>query len=56
MKKKEIYQLGTKLGLQQKEIEDILNNTPSNYQDISFSIGPPGYGCTFYGTISIRDF
>jgi len=54
--KNEIYDLGIKLGLNKKDIKEILKNTQMQNENLSLSLGGPGYPGAFYGTISIRDF
>jgi hypothetical protein len=50
---KELYDIASKLGLTNQEIESIINsNVP---EQILFSIGPFYHG-TRYGTVSINDF
>lgn len=55
MPKKKLYKLGEKLGLAKKDFDDILKYTVSRKEQPSFSIGPPWYPGTKYGTISIND-
>jgi len=54
--KENLYKLGEKLGLAKKDFDDILKNTDSRKEQSSFSVGPPWYPGTKYGTISINDF
>ena len=54
--KRKMYGLGIKLGLSKKDINDILKDASTGEERTFFSIGPGGYGSTFYGTISIYDF
>ena len=54
--KRKIYGLGIKLGLSKKDINDIMKDTSMGDEQTSFSLGPPGYPGSFYGTVSINDF
>ncbi|MCK5030528.1 MAG: hypothetical protein KAR64_03590 [Thermoplasmatales archaeon] len=54
--KRKIYGLGIKLGLNKKDINDIMKDTSMRDEQTSFSLGPPGYSGSFYGTVSINDF
>ncbi len=54
--KRKIYGLGIKLGLNKKDINDIMKDTSMRDEQTSFSLGPPGYPGSFYGTVSINDF
>jgi len=54
--KRKIYGLGIKLGLNKKDINDIMKDTSMRDEQTSFSLGPPGYHGSFYGTVSINDF
>jgi len=53
-----LIEIGRMLGLNKKDIEDIINPTPTNNEQILFTIGPddPVYPASYYGTISIKDF
>ncbi len=53
---RKIYYVGQKIGLNKKDINNILNNAQSINEQTSLATGPPDYLCTFYGTISIKDF
>lgn len=54
--KKNIYRLGIPLGLNNKDIDEILKQTmPRNEQTI-LSAGPDIYCGGWYGTVSIYDF
>ena len=50
-----VYEIGYMLGLNKKDMKSILNDTPSRNEQYYLSDGPP-YPCSFYGTISIKDF
>ena len=52
---KRIYELGSSIGLDNKEIDKILTQPTKNEQP-SFTAGPLIYGGGWYGTISIYDF
>ncbi|UCH72491.1 MAG: hypothetical protein JSW62_02790 [Thermoplasmatales archaeon] len=58
-KNNEIYKVGQKVGLNKKEIENILkNNSPANQltsQSLEFGPDPP-YWASLYGSISTRNF
>jgi len=45
-----------KLGINEKELKQILQNNPAREMEISFSMGPKPYWATYYGTVSIKDF
>jgi hypothetical protein len=51
----EISKIGKIIGLNQKEIEKIMQRSPKQYEQISLSIGP-GYKGSYYGILSIKDF
>jgi len=51
---KEISEIGKIIGLNQKEIEKIMQRSPMHEQT-SLSTGP-GYKGSYYGTLSIKDF
>jgi hypothetical protein len=55
-KKTDIYTLGRTLGLSNRTIKTVLNQTPQGNEQTKFSFGPPHYGGGYYGTISINDF
>jgi hypothetical protein len=52
---RKIYDVGQKIGLNKKDINNMLNNTQSINEQTSLAAGPPAYPCTLYGTISIKD-
>jgi hypothetical protein len=52
----QIIELGKQLGLNTKQMHSILNNTSHTIEQLSFSQGPPMYGGSYYGTISINAF
>ena len=54
--KRKIDGLGLKLGLSKKDINYIMKDTSMGDEQTSFSLGPPGYPGSFYGTVSINDF
>jgi len=53
-----IYDAGKKIGLNKKDINNILNETLSTNEQTSLAAGPhpPMYTSCLYGTISITDF
>jgi len=52
----EFYKLGNKIGLNKKDIKNVLENPNIKIEQPSLSIGGPDYPGTYYGTISIKDF
>ena len=52
----ELIALGKKLGLDKKDIGQLLNDIPLRNEQPSFALGPDHYPCSYYGTISIKDF
>ena len=48
--------LGRQLGLDTEQIHTILNTNQNENEHLSFSLGPPHYSGSYYGTISISDF
>jgi len=54
--KRKIYGLGFNLGLNKKEINAILSESLIKDEHASFSLGPPKYPGSFYGTFSINEF
>lgn len=56
----DIYKLGSRLGLNKKDLDLVLRNQAVGQKQSSYSMvsGPyePPYWASFYGTISIRDF
>jgi len=48
--------LGRQLGLDTEQIHAILNTNQHEPERLSFSLGPPHYSGSYYGTISISDF
>jgi hypothetical protein len=48
--------LGRQLGLDSEQINTIMNTDQHEPEHLSFSLGPPHYSGSYYGTISIRDF
>jgi len=52
-----LKELAKTLGMNQREIECILNRDTSRKEQLKFSMGPKPYWATgYYGTISIKDF
>ena len=54
--KKEKYKIGQMVGLNKKEIKEVLRNITSRKEQPSFSVGSPCYPGSRYGTVSINDF
>jgi plasmid maintenance system antidote protein VapI len=52
----DIYRLGQIMGLNKKDMNNILNNAHQPTEEYQISLGPKPYYATFYGTISINDF
>jgi hypothetical protein len=48
--------LGRQLGLDTEQIHTILNTNQHEHEHLAFSLGPPHYSGSYYGTISISDF
>ena len=53
--KKKMYDLGIRLGVNKKDIDDILNGISTRDEQSYLSLGP-NYPGGFYGTVSINDF
>lgn len=53
---KRIYEIGKPLGLNKRDISEILNRSSSVIEQSSLGAGPTIYPGDFYGTISIYDF
>ena len=53
---KRIYEIGKPLGLNKRDISEILNRSSSLIEQSSLRAGPNIYPGDFYGTISIYDF
>jgi len=51
-----LYDIGEKIGLNKKEMNNLLNDHPQRIEQSSLLLGPKPYWATFYGTISIKDF
>ena len=51
-----LYKLIYKVGLNKKDFDNILKNSNNSNEHLSYSIGPPWYPGTKYGTISVNDF
>jgi len=51
-----VEELGRQLGLDAEQIHAIVNAPHDEPEHLSFSLGPPHYSGSYYGTISIRDF
>ena len=57
MKKyEELYKLVYKVGLNKKDFDNIFKNPNKSNEHLLYSIGPPCYPGTKYGTISVNDF
>ena len=54
--KNRIYELGSPLGLNKKDIDNIIKHKPDKNEQVSLNVGPDPYYGTWYGTISIKDF
>ena len=54
--RRKLIELGGLLGLDNKEIVEILSQTPKRNEHPSLTAGPNIYGGAWYGTISIYDF
>jgi len=50
------YKIGQMVGLNKKEIDEVLINIVNRKEQPSFSIGSPCYGGMLYGIVSIKDF
>jgi ABC-type enterochelin transport system substrate-binding protein len=53
---KKIFEVGQKIGLTKKEIDNMLNNMLLINEQNLLSFGPRGYMGSLYGTISIKSF
>jgi hypothetical protein len=53
---KDFYKLINQVGLNKKDFDDFLKNPNKNNKHLSYSVGPPFYPGTKYGTISVNDF
>ena len=53
--KNKIYGIGSKIGLNTKDLNLIINDMDSTSK-VSYSSGPPGYPGGRYGTVSTKDF
>ena len=53
---KSFYKLGKMLGLNTREINNVLRYSANKIDQASLEAGPNQYYCSFYGTISIKDF
>ena len=51
-----IYELGLMLGLNKNDMDDVLKDTSTKNEQLSFSMGPHEYCSALYGTVSINDF
>ena len=51
-----IDELGLMLGLEKKNMDQLLKEVSPRDEQVSFSLGPPLYTGGFYGTISVNDF
>lgn len=52
----ELYKLINQVGLNKKDFDDFLKNLNKSNKHLSYSVGPPFYPGTKYGTISVIDF
>ena len=51
------YEVGKKIGLNEKDVDDILININASNDQSSIQVGPPDpYIGGFYGTMSFKDF
>ena len=50
------YKIGQIIGLNKKEINEVLRKITNRKEQPSFSVGPPCYPGNFYGVVSIKDF
>ncbi len=50
-----LYEHGQMMGLNKKDINNILDNIIPKNEQLSFVAGPTPYLSSFYGTISIKD-
>ena len=53
---KTFYKTGKMLGLNTRDINDMLAYSVEKTEYTHLEAGPPMYPCSFYGTISIKDF
>lgn len=44
------------LGLNKNDMDDVLKDTSTKNEQLSFSMGPHEYCSALYGTVSINDF
>ena len=57
MPKNDFYILGEKLGVNERDIDTILEKRIANDKSVSFSLGADSYiKGTTYGSISVKDF
>ena len=52
----ELIKFGKKLGLNKKDIDNMLIEADPRNEQTSFSLGPPWYCGGYYGTVSINEF
>ena len=52
----EIYEIGKRIGLNEEDINVILNDSLQKIEKSSFEYGPKPYWASFYGSISIINF
>ena len=50
-----LYDIGQKLGLDKKDIYNVITNRISGNEQISYTAGPIDYCGAMYGSISIND-
>jgi len=53
---REFNEIIVKLGMSEKDVNDIFMSNPSKKEQAYLSAGPDPYGGGYYGTISIKDF
>ena len=53
---KNLYEVSQKLGLDKKEVYNLITDVMSGNEQITIANGPIEYLSTMYGTISVNDF
>ena len=51
-----VEELGKQLQLPTEQIRAIQKTTKHSTEHLSFSLGPPHYSGSYYGSVSIKDF
>jgi len=51
-----IYSLGKRIGLNKKDIDNVIMNSGKKLEQVNFSYGPYEYHGGRYGTVSLNDF